>query len=143
MKTIVLPFVSHTIESAMKAIVLILAAMSKFLSFLCFLEHKKPKPEIKSDPDSAKEDSVDEDDHKLVIKEEQDSHNEPEGGNLSQASSCDYNLSQFKDEPDFEADEETEDGIKQEESDSDEDMPLVSTLLTFCEQISLLFAEVT
>lgn len=107
----------------------------KFLSYLfCSLsEHKRPKLEVKSDVESAKEDSVDEDDHKLVIKEEQDSQNELEEVNQSAASSCDYNLSQFKDEPDFEADESKSNRqIKEEEEDSDEDMPLVCS--RFCSQ---------
>lgn len=106
------------------------------------------KQEIKSDAESAKEDSVDEDDQKLVIKEEPDSQNdEPDtANNLSQASSCDYNLSQFKDEPPFSADEDSErndpydsesqDGEwkpkpKEEPEDSEEDVPLVRAAFCF------------
>lgn len=99
------------------------------------------KQDSKSDAESAKEDSVDEDDHKLVIKEEPESQNdEPYINNLSQASSCDYNLSQFKDEPPFSADEDSERNddsesqdqmdlkpgkFKWEPADSEEDVPLV------------------
>nr|XP_015835268.1 PREDICTED: DNA topoisomerase I, mitochondrial isoform X3 [Tribolium castaneum] len=71
--------------------------------------------------DSAREDSVDEDDNKLIIKEEPESQDEVDDKNASAASSCDYNLSQFKsDESRFE--DSTAD-VKQEE-DSDEDLPL-------------------
>lgn len=97
-------------------------------------DEQKMKVELKSDADSAREDSLDEDDQKLVIKEEPDSIN-AEGNNLSQASSCDYNLSQFKDEPPFSedermGDEESQDQdysgrFKQEPDESEEDMPLV------------------
>lgn len=56
-----------------------------------------------------------------MIKEEPESQDEDK--NLSTVSSCDYNLSQFRsDESKF--DDSTTD-IKQEEEDSDEDMPLV------------------
>lgn len=85
---------------------------------------------------------MDDDDHKLVIKEEPESQNdEPDANNLSQASSCDYNLSQFKDEPPFSADEESERNddsdsqdekkpkYKQEPEDSEEDIPLVGVFL--------------
>lgn len=71
--------------------------------------------------DSAREDSVDEDEPKLVIKEEP--QNDEVDANVSAASSCDYSLSQFKDdEPKFE-DEEREPDQAQS---SDEDIPLVS-----------------
>lgn len=74
-----------------------------------------------------------------MIKEEPESQNdEPYMNNLSQASSCDYNLSQFKDEPAFSADEDSErndDSESQDqmdirlrkwkEEDSEEDVPLV------------------
>lgn len=93
-------------------------------------ENQKDKvKEEKSDIDSAREDSVDEDDQKLVIKEEPDSQDEIEKDyvNISAASSCDYNLSQFKDEPDFSANEEDEKPqVKDEQYDSEEDVPLVS-----------------
>lgn len=108
------------------------------------LDDRKPKQEIKSDADSAKEDSVDEDDQKLVIKEEPESQfDEPETNNLSQASSCDYNLSQFKDEPPFSADEDSERNedsesqeeekskYKQEPEDSEEDIPLVGVAFLY------------
>lgn len=90
---------------------------------------------MKAENDSAKEESLDEDDQKLVIKEE------PEfDQNNSTASSCDYNMSQFKeDESRFDGmDEESraydDDGdyksdVKDEpmqDDDSDEDKPLVS-----------------
>lgn len=72
--------------------------------------------------DSAKDDSLDEDEQKLVIKEEEtESHDEEEQKqNISQASSCDYSLSQFKDEA------KQEDTSIREEEESDEDMPLVN-----------------
>lgn len=105
-------------------------------------DQKYKQQDIKSDADSAKEDSVDEDDQKLVIKEEPESQNdEPDVmNNVSQASSCDYNLSQFKDEPPFSADEDSERNYdsesqdqdydkpkyKSEPEDSEEDIPLVS-----------------
>lgn len=86
---------------------------------------------------------MDEDDQKLVIKEEPDSQMEAPDtmNNLSQASSCDYNLSQFKDEPPFSADEDSDRNddsesqdqeqekprkMKEEPEDSEEDIPLVS-----------------
>lgn len=72
--------------------------------------------------ESAKEDSVDEDDQKLVIKEEIDEEDETDR-NVSQASSCDYNLSQFRDEPKF-----AEEG----EENSEDDAPLVSGHFQFC-----------
>ncbi|KAL3283339.1 hypothetical protein HHI36_006487 [Cryptolaemus montrouzieri] len=104
----------------------------------------EPKiPEPKVEPDSAAEDSVnnesmDEDDNKLSIKEEPDSQDEKDiTANLSQASSCDYNLSQFsKSEPAFEDGEEEEEEEREEEKpvvkeepeeDSDEDIPLRSS----------------
>ncbi|KAF5287721.1 hypothetical protein FQA39_LY15741 [Lamprigera yunnana] len=83
--------------------------------------HKKVKVEIKVDPDSAKEDSLDEDEHKLVIKEESGSQSETEQ-NISTVSSCDYNLSHFKQEPKFE-DYDEEDAPPE---GSDEDIPLAS-----------------
>lgn len=88
-------------------------------------DQKYKQQEIKSDADSAKEDSVDEDDPKLVIKEEPESqHDEPDTmNNLSQASSCDYNLSQFKDEPPFSADEGSEKNYDSESQDQDYEKP--------------------
>lgn len=77
------------------------------------------KTEIeKSRYDYGKDDSMDEDEQKLVIKEEGESHDEEElkHQNVSQASSCDYSMSQFKDEP----------NMKEEDDDSEEDMPLVN-----------------
>lgn len=97
--------------------------------------------------DSSKEDSIDEDDQKLVInqddmliKEEPESQTENDQ-NASVASSCDYSLSQFKDEVKTELEEEEDEAdmetegegeltmdVKKEEEESDEDMPLVSFL---------------
>lgn len=82
-------------------------------------------------PDSAREDSVDEDEHKLVIKEEP-----MYDANSSQASSCDYNLSQFKEESRFDGmdDEDEEKPMKEEPSydeESEEDISLVSHLTIF------------
>ncbi|KAK4879023.1 hypothetical protein RN001_007169 [Aquatica leii] len=83
--------------------------------------YKKEKVEVKSEVDSAKEDSLDEDEPKLVIKEEFQSQSENEQ-NASTASSCDYSMSQFKDEPKFE-----ENSCEEEpEENSDEDIPLAS-----------------
>lgn len=77
--------------------------------------------EMKSEFEYGKDDSMDEDDLKLVIKEEalKDDEEEEEEMNNSQASSCDYNLSQFKEEL------KTEPSFEPEQEDSDEDMPLV------------------
>ncbi|KRT78619.1 hypothetical protein AMK59_6886 [Oryctes borbonicus] len=95
-------------------------------------DEKKEKRYVE---DSSKEDSVDEDEQKLVIKEEPESQIENEQ-NASTASSCDYNLSQFKDEPKEEEEEEQDietegEGeltmdVKKEEDDSDEDLPLAA-----------------
>lgn len=109
----------------------------------------KVKLEIKEEPDlkiiqnSIKEEnSTDDDDDKLVIKDEPLSQDEADDANVSAASSCDYNLSHFKkDESQFEMSEEEQDDnyddsqidikeepleLKQEkEEDSDEDIPLV------------------
>ncbi|XP_045472291.1 DNA topoisomerase I, mitochondrial isoform X2 [Harmonia axyridis] len=102
-------------------------------------EQKEEIFEPKRELDSAAEDSInnesmdDDDDYKLSIKEdvdikdEPDSQDEPDNVNLSQASSCDYSMSQFsKNEPDF---EDTKSEIKEEpEEDSDEDIPLSSRM---------------
>lgn len=69
---------------------------------------------------------MDEDDHKLVIKEEPESQYE-EDANVSAASSCDYSLSQFKNEPKLEDEEAEEQEEQEEQDDSDEDVPLVSS----------------
>lgn len=65
-----------------------------------------------------------------MIKEEPEYQSEPaEDVNKSAASSCDYNLSQFKDEPNFSVDDEEESKpVKEESFDSEEDIPLVSRL---------------
>ncbi|KAK9888579.1 hypothetical protein WA026_000818 [Henosepilachna vigintioctopunctata] len=81
--------------------------------------------------DSVNNDSMDEDENKLSIKEEPDSQDEKENitANLSQASSCDYSMSQFsKTEPAFD-DVKVDSNIKEEmdEQDSDEDIPLRSS----------------
>ncbi|XP_044750528.1 DNA topoisomerase I, mitochondrial isoform X1 [Coccinella septempunctata] len=105
-------------------------------------EQKEEVFESKREPDSAAEDSVnnesmdDDDDYKLSIKEdikdEPDSQDEADNINLSQASSCDYSMSQFsKNEPAFEDGED--DGVKSEvkeepEEESDEDIPLSSRM---------------
>ncbi|XP_025831306.1 DNA topoisomerase I, mitochondrial [Agrilus planipennis] len=89
------------------------------------LPKEELKNEFKYDSESAKEESVDDDEHKLVIKEEADDFN-----NDSTASSCDYSLSQFKDEPQFtDAEEEADDpqrGVKKEQYDDDDDLPLAN-----------------
>lgn len=91
-----------------------------------------------------KDESCSDDDRKLVIKEEQDEMLNANISQTSTASSCDYSLSQFsKNEPKFEADDDVDDNedesrdenalqIKQEDEDSDEDMPLVRYLTIFC-----------
>ncbi|XP_017775446.1 PREDICTED: DNA topoisomerase I, mitochondrial isoform X2 [Nicrophorus vespilloides] len=106
---------------------------------------------IKKEPEYEfnREDSVDDDDQKLVIKEENDYQMKEENDediyekdpNISAASSCDYNLSQFKDEPKLEesvGDEESEEDIPlsarlesskrkiESEEDDDDDVPLTS-----------------
>lgn len=97
--------------------------------------------EIKEEPDSKviknsikEENSTDDDDDKLVIKDEPLSQDEADEANVSAASSCEYNLSQFKkEESQFEVSEEEQydtyndsQPIKQEqEEESDEDIPLV------------------
>ncbi|CAH1104577.1 unnamed protein product [Psylliodes chrysocephalus] len=77
--------------------------------------------------------STDDDDDKLVIKDEpssQDEADEPIQADVSAASSCDYNLSHFKkNESVFSENEESESQTEikvevKEEEDSDEDMPL-------------------
>lgn len=99
---------------------------NNFYIFIYFFSEKPIKTEFKDEPDF---DSVDEDDQKLVIKEENDIKEEAEM-NVSQASSCDYSMSQFKDEPKYDDEEEEEyqneshSQIKQEE-ESEEDVPLV------------------
>ena len=90
--------------------------------------------------DSSKEDSVDEDDQKLVIKEVdiknevvENENEHSEDNNVSTASSCDYNLSNFKDErseegndfPEQDTDYEMEVDIKKEKESDDDDKPLV------------------
>lgn len=96
------------------------------------------KEEIKVEPIQnfiKDENSTDDDDEdKLVIKDEPISQDEAEEANVSAASSCEYNLSQFKkDESQFSEDESQED-IKdesfepKEEDESDEDLPLVSLM---------------
>jgi hypothetical protein len=98
-----------------------------YVSILLSDEERKSKSHSKHEndagrEDSAREDSVDEDENKLVIKEEPESQDEVEEKNVSAASSCDYNLSQFKtDESRF---EDSTTYVK-EEDDSDEDIPLV------------------
>uniref|UniRef100_A0A1Y1N6M1 DNA topoisomerase I n=1 Tax=Photinus pyralis TaxID=7054 RepID=A0A1Y1N6M1_PHOPY len=87
--------------------------------------HHKVKVDVKPDTDSAREDSLDEDEPKLVIKEDSRSQSESEL-NASAASSCDYNLSQFKDEPKEELEEEEEEYQPQESQSSDEDIPLAN-----------------
>lgn len=88
------------------------------------------------------ENSTDDDDEgRLVIKDEPNSQDEAEDQNVSATSSCDYNLSHFKkDESQFSEDEIEQDQNSQEdededykveekqEEDSDEDIPLVSTI---------------
>lgn len=104
-------------------------------------EQKEEVFETKREPEYVAEDSVnnesmdDEDDYKLSIKEDVDVKDEPDSQddignqNLSQASSCDYSMSQFsKSEPAFE-DYEAEKSVKEEPEepeDSEEDIPLVS-----------------
>lgn len=92
------------------------------------------------------ENSTDDDDEeRLVIKDDPLSQDEAEEQNVSAASSCDYNLSQFKkDESQFDAsEEEMEQDNSQDEQDedfkvepkeeeeSDEDVPLVRTVTYF------------
>lgn len=84
----------------------------------------------------------------MVIKEDPESQpDEPDTmNNLSQASSCDYNLSQFKDEPPFSEDDDSQrnydsesqdqdyekpNKFKPEPEDSEEDIPLVGFLFFF------------
>lgn len=111
-------------------------------------DEQKVKVEIKEEPVSKfsqnfiKEESTDDDDDKLVIKDEPQSQDEADDANVSAASSCDYNLSQFKkDESQFEVSEEEQDGNydesqaedkdelyepkQEQEEESDEDVPLV------------------
>ncbi|XP_050306633.1 DNA topoisomerase I, mitochondrial isoform X2 [Anthonomus grandis grandis] len=112
----------------------------------------KIKEEVKEEEDEpqVKEElsmSTDDDDDKLVIKDEENSQDESDNlcNNVSQASSCDYNMSQFdKNESQFEMSEGEEDQpqtnahsqaeeeeykpVKEEpeESDDEEDMPLAA-----------------
>ncbi|XP_060517379.1 DNA topoisomerase I, mitochondrial isoform X1 [Cylas formicarius] len=87
--------------------------------------------------------STDDDDDKLIIKDEPSSQDEAEApNNFSQASSCDYNMSQFdRNESAFEYSDEERNGnlensqdedfkVKQEkqEEDSEEDIPLASRM---------------
>ncbi|XP_066147364.1 DNA topoisomerase I, mitochondrial isoform X2 [Euwallacea fornicatus] len=106
----------------------------------------KLKEEIKEEPAPKVEDAFstdDDDDDKLVIKDEPSSQDEGEGyNNLSQASSCEYNLSQFsKGESTFEnseddqgyseaQDESQDEDFKppKEEEVSEEDMPLAARI---------------
>lgn len=100
------------------------------------IEEKKEKRYVE---DSSKEDSVDEDEQKLIIKEEPEISPTDHEQNISAASSCDYSLSQFKDQLKEEDEEEPEmdtegEGeltmdVKKEEMESDEDMPLVRSSL--------------
>ncbi|XP_030755185.1 DNA topoisomerase I, mitochondrial [Sitophilus oryzae] len=98
------------------------------------------------EPVKQEEASTDDDDDKLVIKDEPYSQDEAEKetenhNNLSQASSCDYNMSQFdknescfenSDEEKVKKEEESQDEDfkppKEEPEDSDEDVPLASRL---------------
>lgn len=57
-----------------------------------------------------------------MIKEETESQDEEEQNNISQASSCDYSLSQFKDEP-------KNSFVKDEEDSEEDDVPLVNRYL--------------
>ncbi|CAH1183137.1 unnamed protein product [Phaedon cochleariae] len=89
-----------------------------------------PKFEV---PPVKEENSTDDDEDKLVIKDESMSQEEADNDqNVSATSSCDYNLSQFKkDESQFEQSEEEEksqDPIKTEPQDeeSEEDVPLAA-----------------
>ncbi|CAG9854389.1 unnamed protein product [Phyllotreta striolata] len=94
-------------------------------------EPKVVKKEIKIESKEESYFSTDDDDDKLVIKDEPSSQDEADERNLvdhSTASSCDYNYSQFKnDESAFSGEEnqspERKVDIKEEE-DSEEDMPL-------------------
>lgn len=83
------------------------------------------------------ENSTDDDDEeRLVIKDEPNSQDEAEEQNVSAASSCDYNIGQFKkDESQFSEEEMDQDGSPdgededfkpKVEEESDEDVPLVS-----------------
>lgn len=95
------------------------------------------------------ETSDDDDDEKLVIKDEplEPQSQDEEEVNVSAASSCDYNLSQFKkDESQFSEGEESQeqDDVKNEsfeikqEEESDEDVPLVCILLSLYKSLFLL-----
>lgn len=83
---------------------------------------------VKEEPNKSIVDSADEDYYKSNIKDE------PEDINMSAASSCDYNYSQFsKNEPRFETEDENNDSmcsqdIKEENEESDEDVPLASRM---------------
>lgn len=106
------------------------------------INHIKEEPKPKEEEICYKEENStdDDDEERLVIKDEPNSQDEAEEQNVSAASSCDYNLSQFKkEESQFEVseEEETEHDISQdedfkvepkEEEESDEDVPLVSTM---------------
>ncbi|XP_074030808.1 DNA topoisomerase 1 isoform X2 [Leptinotarsa decemlineata] len=96
----------------------------------------KIKSDIKEESEAldnpTKEESTDDDEYKLVIKDEPGSQDEADDAgdvNISAASSCDYNLSQFKkEESQFsEGEDQLEEDVKvepKEEPDSDEDIPL-------------------
>lgn len=77
------------------------------------------------------ENSTDDDDEgRLVIKDEPNSQDEAEDQNVSTASSCDYSMSQFKkDESQFDGRDDSQNGNfkmePKEEEESDEDVPLV------------------
>ncbi|KAL1491087.1 hypothetical protein ABEB36_011737 [Hypothenemus hampei] len=99
------------------------------------------KQKIKEEePPKQEEVSTDDDDDKLVIKDEPDNYAVNNWSQVSQASSCDYNLSQFdKNEPNFSDDDQFENEIQDESQDedfkpkteledSDEDIPLSARL---------------
>lgn len=91
-------------------------------------DDKNMKIEFKFEHDSGREDSMDDEDPRLVIKEEPDSQSNFEHeANQSAASSCDYNMSQFsRNESDFEGISSTKNEMKTEPEESEEDIPLVS-----------------
>lgn len=120
-----------------------------------FLEGDKVKEEleIKVENNVRDDNSTDDDEGKLFIKDEapeikhEPSSQYEDENNISATSSCDYNLSQFKkDESQFDAseeedqDEQSQDEIKQEpkeepqeeeEESEDDDVPLVSSEICY------------
>lgn len=104
---------------------------------------EEPKPVVENCFAKEENSTDDDDEERLVIKDEPLSQDEAEEQNVSAASSCDYNLGQFKkDESQFEvSEEEMEQDVSQDEQDedfkvepkeeeeSDEDVPLVRTIL--------------